>query len=66
MQAELDALTKGLEAPKRPVVAIVGGAKVSDKIGILENLINTADVLCIGGAIANTFLKARGICHDED
>ena len=61
MQAELDALTRVLEDPKRPVVAIVGGAKVSTKLEILEHLIAKVDALVIGGAMANTFLKAQGL-----
>src|SRR5215471_10656754 len=61
MQAELDALGKALEAPKKPVIAIVGGAKVSTKIELLENLINKVEALVIGGAMANTFLHAQGI-----
>ena len=60
MQAELDALSKALEAPKRPVVAIVGGAKVSTKLELLENLISKVQGLVIGGAMANTFLHAQG------
>jgi phosphoglycerate kinase len=61
MQAELDALTKGLEAPARPVVAVVGGAKVSTKIDLLENLVGRVDALVIGGGMANTFLHATGL-----
>jgi phosphoglycerate kinase len=61
MQAELEALTKALEAPKRPVIAIVGGAKVSTKLELLGNLIGKVDALVIGGAMANTFLFAQGI-----
>jgi phosphoglycerate kinase len=61
MQAELDALTKGLESPQRPVVAIVGGAKVSSKIDLLENLVTKVDSLVIGGGMANTFLNAIGV-----
>ena len=61
MQAELDALTKGLEAPARPLVAVVGGAKVSTKIDLLENLVGKVDALVIGGGMANTFLHAAGI-----
>lgn len=60
MQAELDALTKGLEAPARPVIAIVGGAKVSSKIDLLQNLVAKVDMLVIGGGMANTFLHAQG------
>src|SRR5690349_7856699 len=61
MQAELDALGKGLEAPRRPVVAIVGGAKVSTKIDLLENLVTKVDALVIGGGMANTFVHATGL-----
>lgn len=60
MQAELEALEKGLGNPKRPVVAIVGGAKVSTKIDLLMNLVKKVDALVIGGGMANTFLAARG------
>ncbi|KGF68380.1 phosphoglycerate kinase [Hoeflea sp. BAL378] len=61
MQAELIALEKGLGKPARPVVAIVGGAKVSSKIDLLKNLVKKVDALVIGGGMANTFLAARGI-----
>jgi len=61
MQAELDALTKGLEAPARPVIALVGGAKVSSKIDLLQNLVAKVDMLVIGGGMANTFLHAQGL-----
>jgi phosphoglycerate kinase len=61
MQAELEALSRGLEAPARPVVAIVGGAKVSTKIDLLENLVAKVDALVIGGGMANTFLFAMGL-----
>jgi phosphoglycerate kinase len=60
MQAELDALEKGLGSPVKPVVAIVGGAKVSTKIDLLMNLVRKVDALVIGGGMANTFLAARG------
>ncbi|KQP80935.1 phosphoglycerate kinase [Methylobacterium sp. Leaf117] len=60
MQAELEALTKGLEAPTRPVIALVGGAKVSSKIDLLQNLVAKVDMLVIGGGMANTFLHAQG------
>ncbi|OLP53590.1 phosphoglycerate kinase [Rhizobium rhizosphaerae] len=60
MQAELEALEKGLGNPKRPVVAIVGGAKVSTKIDLLQNLVKKVDALVIGGGMANTFLAAGG------
>ncbi len=58
MQAELQALTRGLESPQRPLVAVVGGAKVSSKIDLLENLVTKVDALVIGGGMANTFLFA--------
>ena len=61
MQAELVALEKGLGDPARPVVAIVGGAKVSTKIDLLQNLVKKVDALVIGGGMANTFLAAQGI-----
>jgi phosphoglycerate kinase len=61
MQAELEALEKALGDPARPVVAIVGGAKVSTKIDLLSNLLRKVDVLIIGGGMANTFLAAQGI-----
>src|SRR5580700_4201037 len=61
MQAELDALAKALETPTKPVIAIVGGAKVSTKIDLLENLVSKVDALVIGGGMANTFLHAQGV-----
>lgn len=60
MQQELDALEAALGSPKRPVMAVVGGAKVSSKIAVLENLVAKVDALVIGGGMANTFLAARG------
>ncbi|MFH3481272.1 phosphoglycerate kinase [Xanthobacter variabilis] len=60
MQGELDALTKALEAPERPVLAVVGGAKVSSKLELLGNLVHKVDVLVIAGGMANTFLAAMG------
>jgi phosphoglycerate kinase len=59
MQAELEALSKALENPQRPVAAIVGGAKISSKLDLLGNLLARVDVLIIGGAMANTFLLAQ-------
>ena len=61
MQAELEALSKALEAPVKPVIAIIGGAKVSTKIDLLENLVSKVDALVIGGGMANTFLHAKGV-----
>ncbi|MBC7132892.1 MAG: phosphoglycerate kinase [Roseovarius sp.] len=61
MQAELEALEAALGAPKRPVVAVVGGAKVSTKLDLLGNLVAKVDTLVIGGGMANTFLAAMGL-----
>jgi phosphoglycerate kinase len=61
MQAELEALSAGLDAPARPLMAIVGGAKVSTKLDLLGNLVKQVNMLVIGGGMANTFLAARGI-----
>ena len=60
MEKELDYLGSALVNPKRPLVAIVGGAKISDKIGVLNRLLQLSDIILIGGAMANTFLKAQG------
>lgn len=60
MQAELEALEKGLGNPAKPVIAIVGGAKVSTKIELLRNLVRKVATLTLGGAMANTFLAAQG------
>jgi phosphoglycerate kinase len=61
MQRELEALTAALEHPERPVGAIVGGSKVSTKLALIGNLLGKVDVLVIGGAMANTFLAAKGV-----
>jgi len=61
MQAELDALSAALDRPKRPVVAVVGGSKISTKLDLLGNLLARVDTLVIGGGMANTFLHAKGI-----
>ncbi len=61
MMRELDALRKVTENPQHPSVAIMGGAKVSDKIGLIKNLLNKVDSILVGGAMAYTFLKAQGI-----
>jgi len=60
MEAELKALDAALGTPQRPVMAVVGGAKVSSKIDLLKNLVSKVDALAIGGGMANTFLAARG------
>jgi phosphoglycerate kinase len=70
LTAELDALAAALENPARPMVAIVGGSKVSSKLTVLESLLEHVDQLIVGGGIANTFLKAAGyevgrsLCED--
>ena len=61
MEKELKHLREGLNKPNKPFVVILGGAKVSDKIGVLKALMEKADTILIGGAMANTFLKAEGI-----
>ena len=60
MEKEIKYLGNAIADPVRPFVAILGGAKISDKIGVIENLLNTADKILIGGGMANTFLKAQG------
>jgi len=60
MQAELEHLHRALDRPERPLMAVVGGAKISTKIALLGNLVKRVDVLVIGGAMANTFLAAQG------
>lgn len=61
MQAELEALGRALEHPRRPLAAIVGGSKVSSKLDLLGNLLSRVDLLVIGGGMANTFLFAEGV-----
>ncbi|MAF29315.1 MAG: phosphoglycerate kinase [Croceicoccus sp.] len=61
MQKELEALDKALGSPEKPVAAVVGGAKVSSKLAVLEHLVGQVDHLIIGGGMANTFLAARGV-----
>jgi phosphoglycerate kinase len=61
MQAELEALSGALDAPKHPVMAVVGGAKISTKLEVLGNLAKKVDLLVIGGGMANTFLNAQGV-----
>ena len=71
IQKELEVMGKALDDPKRPFVAILGGAKVSDKIGVINNLLDKVDTLIIGGGMAYTFLKAKGceigdsICEED-
>ncbi|HEY8633614.1 MAG TPA: phosphoglycerate kinase [Candidatus Dormibacteraeota bacterium] len=60
MEAELSALHKALDDPKRPLIAVVGGAKVSTKVGVLRHLLEKVDALLIGGAMANTLFRAQG------
>lgn len=61
MQREIDHLVAALEAPERPVIALVGGAKVSTKIELLQNLVKKVDILFVGGGMANTLLFAQGV-----
>lgn len=61
MEKELDILGKALSTPERPFTAIIGGAKVRDKIGVIENLLDKVDNLIIGGGLAYTFVKAKGL-----
>lgn len=61
IEKEIKYFDEALENPKRPFVAILGGSKVSDKIGVIENLLDKVDVLVIVGAMANTFLKSKGL-----
>ena len=60
MEKEIQYLGQAIENPQRPFVAILGGAKVSDKIGVIRNLLKKADEILIGGGMANTFFKAQG------
>jgi phosphoglycerate kinase len=61
LSAEIDAITQALANPKRPLVAIVGGSKVSSKLTILQSLAKNVDQLIVGGGIANTFMLAAGL-----
>jgi phosphoglycerate kinase len=61
LEKEVDTITRVMEAPERPLMAIIGGAKISDKIEVLNRFIDIADFIAIGGAMANTFLAAEGI-----
>ena len=61
MQKEIDFLGKAVETPVRPFVAILGGAKVADKLNVISNLLEKCDTLIIGGGMAYTFLKAKGL-----
>ena len=61
MQKEVENLDLVLNNPKKPFVAILGGAKVSDKIAVVENFSKTADTMIVAGAMAYTFLKAKGV-----
>ena len=71
IQKEIDIMGKALANPKRPFVSILGGAKVSDKIGVIKNLLDKVDVLIVGGGMSYTFFKAQGsqigdsICEDD-
>lgn len=65
LEKEIKYLSGAVENPKRPFIAILGGAKISDKIGVIKNLLTKADKVLIGGGMANTFLKAKGF-HTAD
>lgn len=61
LEREVDTITEVMISPKRPLVAVIGGAKISDKIEVLQRFISVADVVAVGGAMANTFLQAQGL-----
>jgi 3-phosphoglycerate kinase len=61
LEREVDTITKVMSEPARPLMAIIGGAKIADKIDIIYKFLDTADIVVIGGAMANTFLKAQGV-----
>jgi len=61
LEHEVDTITNVMEKPERPLVAVVGGAKIADKIDVLKRFIDIADVVAVGGAMANTFLQAKGV-----
>jgi phosphoglycerate kinase len=61
LEKEVDTITNVMQKPERPLMAVVGGAKISDKIDVLNKFIEIADIVAVGGAMANTFLKAEGI-----
>jgi phosphoglycerate kinase len=65
MEKEIKYLGQAIDDPKRPFVAILGGAKISDKIGVIKNLLTKADVILIGGGMANTFLAAKGLAMGD-
>ena len=72
LEREVDELTRLLEDPRRPLVAVLGGAKVTDKIGVIDRFLETADAILIGGAMCFPFLRAQGheigdsLCDEED
>ncbi len=61
LEAEVDCITRVMDTPERPLMAIIGGAKISDKIEVLNRFIDIADIVAVGGAMANTFLAAQGV-----
>lgn len=61
LEREVDTITNAMSDPKRPVMAVIGGAKIADKISVLNRFIDIADFLVVGGAMANTFLRAKGV-----
>jgi phosphoglycerate kinase len=65
LEKEVTTITRAMEDPERPLMAIVGGAKIADKLEVLERFISIADFVAIGGAMANTFLKAQGVAMGD-
>ena len=60
MEKEINSLRRAVRSPRRPLLAVVGGSKIADKIGVLNSFIKLADVILLGGGMANTFLRAKG------
>ncbi len=66
LEREVTVLSDLLDAPGRPFIGVIGGAKVSDKLGVIEHLLTKVDALILGGGMANTFLLAEGLCHRHE
>ena len=65
-EKEINILSKLLDDPDRPFMAVMGGAKISDRIGVMKTLVNKADKILIGGALTNMFFKAKGLANDVE